>query len=347
MSFDPDQYLRSQTAPAEPKRRREDAFDPDAYLKSTAPTAPGAQPAEEFGVGELAQMAAPAATAMTLDRPLGYNTGAIREAVEPLKNILPSTFRQYAATPAKAIADVAVPVMTGGVVPPMFASYNALQAARQVPEAISHSTDIISRYASAADKNQFKTTGIFPEEIKTYRDLNARIKKLDPDFSTKMGQILRDTRGGANKVLEFLQSAPDALIKDPVFQDRLRAFQDAMPSKLQQAGRMAAPVARTAARVAGPIGIGLDIAEAYPYLQQADIGARAAEGQFRGVRNPTRMVMAQNAPVTAPISPDQAQAILESGSARDIAAFGGEDQLTQMIRRKAAERVLGPVVPGM
>ena len=49
---------------------------------------------------------------------------------------------------------------------------------------------------------------------------------------------------------------------------------------------------------------------------------------------------------TSTMTPDQAQNVLSSGSDRDIQAFGGRDYLNELIRKKAAEKVLGPVAPG-
>jgi hypothetical protein len=333
MAFDPAEYTgRREREQAQADAQAQTAgFDPAAYLGQASPTGlpPGAE--SEFGATQVAQLAAPAATSAVIDRPLGYNMTAIREAAEPLRAVVPKTFSQYAATPTKLLTDVAIPVMTGGTVPPLFASYNALQAARELPGAVSHSADIISRYASAADKNAFKNTGIFPEEIKTYRDLNATIKKIDPGFSQAMGDVLRDTRGGANKVLEFLKSAPEQIAQDPKFQQRLQAFREAMPSGLQQAGRVAAPVLRTAARVAGPVGLGMDIYDAANYAQEAELGQRLAQGQGRSAQQAFRnMARTQQYGGLTP----QEQAILE------------QDRIDQDIRRKAASRVLGPIAPG-
>jgi hypothetical protein len=86
----------------------------------------------------------------------------------------------------------------------------------------------------------------------------------------------------------------------------------------------------------------MDIYDASQYAHESNLGPRLAQGQgrqaqqaFRG-RNQTY----------GPIAPDQAQAVMQSGSERDIAAFGGRDKLSEMIRLKAAEKVLGPVAPG-
>jgi hypothetical protein len=228
------------------------------------------------------------------------------------------------------LTDVAIPVMTGVPITP-FAGYNIGKAALELPGAVSESMDIMSKYTSAADPNAYRTTGQFPEQITAYRDLNARIKKLDPDFSRDMGDVLRDKRGGGNKVLEFLKNVPEKIAQDPVFQQRLQAFRDAMPSGLQQAGRVAAPVLRTAARVAGPVGLGMDIYDAASYAQEADLGGRLASGQGRMAQQAFRN-MAQNMQYGGLTANEQA--ILE------------QDRIDQDIRRKAASKVLGPVAPG-
>jgi hypothetical protein len=347
-------------------------FDPAAYLGQASPTSvpTRAQPVyddlatqivsegAEFAADKGAQLLAPAATASQVQivpktfpvspqaggvgppsrvgfdvelKPQGYNPTAIREALEPLRKVVPSTVSQYMATPSKLLTDVAIPAMTGIPITP-FAGYNIGKAALELPGAVSESADIMSRYTSAADPNAYRTTGQFPEQVSAYRDLNARIKQLDRGFSDQMGDILRDTRGGGNKVLEFLKNVPEKIAQDPKFQQRLQAFQEAMPSGLQQAGRVAAPVLRTAARVAGPVGMAMDIADASQFAHEAELGSRLASGQGRNAQQAFRnMARTQQYGGLTP----QEQAILE------------QDRIDQDIRRKAASRVLGPIAPGM
>lgn len=341
-----DPALLEKLSKPEPAAKDEYVTDP-AVLRELGVGTPGGGeqiPAGEFGASEMAQMAAPIATNM-VKGPLGYNPQAIKETLAPLKAVIPQTLGSYASNPAKLLTDIAVPVATG-IVPPPYASANLVKSGMQVPEAMRHSMDILSKYSSAVDKTQFAKTGVFPPEITTYRDLRKTVGKIDPDFNNLIKQTLDDPRGGANKVIDLLEKAPESVAKNPKFQEQFAAFKAAMPSIPKQIGRVLAPLGRTALRAAGPVGIGMDIAEAYPYLQEANVGPRAAQGEFAPLANPTNFMMRRNQPVLAPIAPDQAQAVLQSGSERDIAAFGGRDKLSEMIRLKAAEKVLGPIAPG-
>lgn len=45
-------------------------------------------------------------------------------------------------------------------------------------------------------------------------------------------------------------------------------------------------------------------------------------------------------------TPQEAQNIMQSGDQRMIGIYGGPDKLNQLIRQKAAEKVLGPIAPG-
>ena len=91
---------------------------------------------------------------------------------------------------------------------------------------------------------------------------------------------------------------------------------------LQAAGRVAAPVAR----VAGPVGLAASAYEAAPYLQQAEVGPRAASGEVgRMVRGANRMAL--NMPTPAPLSAQEARNLLASGDERTINIYGGRAKL--------------------
>jgi hypothetical protein len=91
---------------------------------------------------------------------------------------------------------------------------------------------------------------------------------------------------------------------------------------LQAAGKVAAPVAR----VAGPAGAAITAYETYPYLQQAEVGARTASGEVgKMVRGANRMAL--NMPTPAPLSPQEARNLLASGDERTINIYGGRAKL--------------------
>jgi hypothetical protein len=95
-----------------------------------------------------------------------------------------------------------------------------------------------------------------------------------------------------------------------------------MAPYLQQAGKFLGP----AARVAGPAGAVASAYEAAPYLQQAEIGPRAASGEVgRMARGANRMGL--NMPTPAPLSAQEARNLLASGDERTINIYGGRAKL--------------------
>lgn len=109
------------------------------------------------------------------------------------------------------------------------------------------------------------------------------------------------------------------------------------------AARAAGPILHGAARVAGPAGLAYDIYQALPYMAQG--GQELQSGRAAQRMRAARQSML-NAPTPAPLSPGEAENLLMSGDTRMIGIYGGEDKLREIIRRKAAERVMGPVAPG-
>ena len=103
-----------------------------------------------------------------------------------------------------------------------------------------------------------------------------------------------------------------------------------MAPYLQAAGKIAAPVAR----VAGPIGLGYSAAEAYPYLQQAEIGQRTKSGEVgQMVKAATKAALAM--PTPAPLSPEEARNLLASGDERTINIYGGRQKLSAIANPNA------------
>jgi hypothetical protein len=85
-----------------------------------------------------------------------------------------------------------------------------------------------------------------------------------------------------------------------------------------------APVLNTVGRVAGPVGTAYNVYEASKFAHDAELGKRLAEGQGRVAQNVFRQ---NNTQYGAPVTRDQARAVLQSGSERDIYAFGGREKL--------------------
>jgi hypothetical protein len=170
------------------------------------------------------------------------------------------------------------------------------------------------------------------------------------DAVPKAAPILNDlyhNKGGPNAIKAWLQT-PEAAqyMKNPAFAQAAEQYMGKVPSMGAQAMKVAGPLLRGAAKIAGPAGLALNIADAYPYLEQANIGERAAKGEFAKLRNIQRQMNPGYGPgFVSSITPDQAAAVLQNGSPRDIEAMGGQKMLDALIRQKAASKVLGPVAP--
>jgi hypothetical protein len=106
----------------------------------------------------------------------------------------------------------------------------------------------------------------------------------------------------------------------------------------QQSMRALGPLARGAAKVAGPAGLALGVYDAGQMARETELGSRLQQGQGQQAEQAFRKLSAQYGNA---MSPQEAQNVLASGSQRDIAAFGGADKLRELMRQKAAQRVLG------
>jgi len=155
--------------------------------------------------------------------------------------------------------------------------------------------------------------------------------------------------GGNNAVRAFLNSAEGkaAMAANPEFASKAAAYLEAVPTYGQQAMRVAGPILRGAARVAGPVGMAANIYEAAPYLAEA--GPELSSGRARNrIAEAQRMVL--NAPTPAPLTPEEASNLLASGDTRTINIYGGPAKLQEIVnnavRQKAAKKVLAPIAPG-
>ena len=77
----------------------------------------------------------------------------------------------------------------------------------------------------------------------------------------------------------------------------------------------------------------MSLNDAGQMARETDLGSRLGQGQGQRAEQAFRNM---NTQYGAPISPQEEQNVMASGSQRDIQA---------LIRKKAAERVLGPVAP--
>ena len=117
------------------------------------------------------------------------------------------------------------------------------------------------------------------------------------------------------------------------------------------------PALRGVSRVAGPIGMGLNIYDAAKFAREAELGKRLANGEAARAPEAYRELLNQNVS-NYQVSPQEATNLLASGDERTINIYGGRKKLQEVIKggiqAQAASRILspqaspiaGPVQPG-
>lgn len=281
---------------------------------------------KEFGAEEAFQMTAPAVMG---SGPTGMRqlTKEVGGAVAPYaKGAVAPVSAAYRAHPILAPAADVLGLATMGI-PPVAASQGAMGVADRVNQARGAAQGV-SRVMSQSGMIESPVTGRpYPESVPAFREM----QRAAPDIGAKLSEIYQKG-GGNNAVKAWLQSAEAApYMNDPRFAAAAESYIGKVPGMGTQVMRAVAPVARAAARVAGPVAIGMDVYDAAKYAQESQLGPRLAQGQGRSAQQAFR-----NMPINQQyggLTP-QEQAILE------------QDRIDQAIRRKAASKVLGPIAPG-
>lgn len=336
MAFDPKEYLGSDVVEEKPKQKTSGKFDPTEYLSETV-----SEPIPT-DTNMLATMAAPATTALAYSTPAGFNAQAVKSAVQPLIDIAPKTYRQYMA-PGGVVKGALDILGIGTVGVPPVAGIEAAKAIAQIPSAVSESASRVSQVASQGAQTMAPGGYMRSETIPEYRNVQDALRKAGkPELATQMSELY-NTKGGNNAVAKFLASNPEvqALAQaDQTIASTIGNYTSKIPSTLSQIGKVVKPLVVGAARVAGPVGTAMQVAEAMPYMEQSQIGQRTRTGEvgqlMRGSRN-----MMLNQPTPQPLSPNEMENLLASGDIRLINMYGGENAVKMAIRRKAAEKVLG------
>lgn len=287
--------------------------------------AQAAQTAEP-GTGQVAAQVAGAVAPAGMYGPTGLKElgQATMEAAQPLVEAGKSAAAGYAKSPGKAIVDVGAAHLG---LPPPYATYEGIQGGRNLFGAAKQTIGNIGEALSKLPPGTDKAAAPFINELHP-NDLN----KLKNAINTE----------GLEKAFKTFE-APKYLSAEAA--QGLNAVKSAFPTGMQKLGQVVAPLARGVAKVAGPAGMAYNLYEAGQTARDTQLGQRLAEGQGQRAEQAFRggMGMTYQGPQ---LQPQEAQNVLQSGSARDIQYFGGRDRLSEMIRRKAAEKVLGPIAPG-
>lgn len=245
----------------------------------------------------------------------------------------------YRAHPLIASAVDAVGLATVGV-PPVAASQSAMGLYDKYKGAVEAGKEV-SKFTSQGAVTTAPTGSAYPETVPGFREM----QKANPAVAQKLSEVYQ-TGGGNNAVKAWL-SGPEgqAAMKDPRFAAAAESYMGKVPGVMGQVGRVVGPVLKGVAKAAGPVGMGMNLYDAGQVARETQLGERLAQGQGKLAQQAFR-----NGPVQSyqgpQLSPQEAQNMLQSGSPRDIQYFGGKDRLQELIRKKAAEKVLGPVAPG-
>jgi hypothetical protein len=282
------------------------------------------------GSGAAVAAAAPAVTAVGYGAPtgLGQLGSEIAQASQPLVQAGRTALQGYAGSPGKAIVDVGAAHLG---LPPPYAAYEGFQGARNLvggaKQTVGNLADMFSKLPPGTD-----------------RVAAPFVNALKPADQAKFISLANTE--GLEKAFKTYQ-APAYMAPEAV--QSLNATRSAFPSTMQKVGQavggVAGPVLRGAARVAGPVGMGMSVYDAGQMARETGLGERLQQGQGSRAEQAFRAGPVQT--YQGPrLDAQQAQNVLQSGSARDIQYFGGQDQLREQMRRKAAARVAGPIAPG-
>jgi hypothetical protein len=302
--FDPDAFLKG--APATPQtavkaEKPTSDFDPDAFLGETKTEAETTQTQQFKPEGPAPQGYVPG--------PAGYNWQAIKQTVSPLAEAAKGTLGGYVKNPVQGVIDVGA--MHFGL-PPPYASvdaakglYNTYGAARA---AMNTAQGLASKIA--------ETPGV-------EASFNKLIDALPRAEALRMNDLIY--KRGAQGLKEFLDSAPEAIKAMP----EAKELAGMVPSRMAQAGKVVAPVLRTAGKVLGPAGLALNAYDASQYAQAAELGKRLAEGQG-GIAQQTFRNVQHNIGSQYQLQPQEAANVLASGDQATINLYGGPQRLNQI-----------------
>ena len=276
----------------------------------------------------------PVAPSNNMFKPTGFNPQILKDVAAPVSQLGQDVLGGYAAKPYKAVADA---VLMHGGIPPVFGGIETL---KKLPETYQSVKDVLgksfSEVSKAASGSELATDlvsgGPKPSTIDPY----LAMKREAPEIAKQLGDAY--AKAGNNGVRNFLNGpGAQAAMSNPKFAALAEQYLGMVPSYLKQAGNAVAPVLRGAGRVLGPVGMGMNIYDAAKTARETQLGERLAQGQGGMAQQNFRQM---NPGYGAPPSPEQAQNVLQSGSQRDIQAFGGQDRLNMLIREAAAKKAL-------
>lgn len=345
MEFDPDAFIKGRKQ----KEITTDAtggFDPDKFLSSPDTGSEPAFVAEtqaEPPVPTGSLGASAAQTAATAGLSMGQTglgelyTAGMNVAKPFVQSAVAPTMSIYKAHPILAPAVDAIGLGTVGV-PPIAATQSALGIYDKYKGAVQAGKEVSKFVSQGAPDVAGK-----PITIEPYQNLRDSLRKAGAGelYDDVMRTASKPGGGGNNAVLSGLQNNQKfqaLLASNPEVASAFKSYSGAVPGVMGQVGRVAGPVLRGAARVAGPVGMGLNMYDAGQMARQTELGSRLAQGQGQQAEQAFRAgpVQTYQGPQ---LNAQESQNVMTSGSARDKQYFN--DQINMAIRLKAAKKVLG------
>lgn len=251
----------------------------------------------------------------------GYQTA--KTIAQPAVNAVGNLGRAYAANPLKLAVDIGAqhvvgvpPTATEKLTPGLINTYQNVKdyvnktgqfAPSQTPGAQNLGQAMNNMIKQPIQQAGQLAANMTPEELLSHVQSGQTMEQLAAQQASKQTAQIAATQGtsavqGSNFINNITQ-------------------------KFAPIAARVAPVLNTVGRVAGPAGLAYNAYQAANYAQQAGLGNRLATGEGRLAQQVFRN---QNTQYGAPITRDQARAVLQSGNARDIAAFGGPERLQQL-----------------
>lgn len=327
--FDPDAFLANTKDAETPAAASSDtaSFDPDAFLSGTASSGGGIPAPEPATPDGVAPMGIPGvSTGPALYEPL--NIG--KNVVAPIAKAIPNTLAGYWRNPMTAAADAVAASMTGGTVLP----YAAKTGLEGIKGAYEGAKSIINDpLVMAADHPKAQALAAAEQQVLKHTPSGIDAKQLESII--KSGKVPVEA---ASKVTPEFESALNnyKLALGAVG----KGSEASLASKLlaTKTAQAILPALSAANKFLGPAGMAYNLYEAGKTARDTGLGQRIAEGQAHTAQRAFRQM---NPQYGQSLTPDQAQAMSQSGSPRDIAAFGGQDKLDMAMRYTAAKRVLG------
>ena len=294
----------------------------------------GAAPAKE-GTKDLAASAVQtAATSAMSMGPTGLKElgqAGVAAAKPVARAAVAGPIAAYAANPAAMVAADAVGLGTVGM--PLGTIYQSATTFPEKYQAIKSAAGEVGKFTSQTPLTTGPTGSQYPGGVVDYRAMGKAV----PDAAAQLKAAY--DAGGPNSVKAFL-ATPEAAqyMKNPAFAQAAEQYAGKVPGVMGQVGRVAGPIARGALKALGPVGMGMNMYDAGQMARETELGPRLAAGQGQQAEAAFRAgpVQSYQGPQ---LSPQEAQNVMRSGSARDQQYFN--EQMKMAVRLKAAKKVLG------